>query len=119
MEDNIRYSRQSYALGKNASNLIHKSNILVIGYSSLSLEIIKNMVLTGVNSIDVKINNLKKLEKYQKTGLYYESIDKIKCLNPVVTLQTITEIDYSKYNLVIVTNTYFNDAIEINKKTRE
>jgi ubiquitin-activating enzyme E1 len=119
MEDNIRYSRQSYALGKNASNLIHKSNILVIGYSSLSLEIIKNMVLTGVNSIDVNINNLKKLEKYQKTGLYYESIDKLRCLNPIVTLQTITEIDYSKYNLVIVTNTYFNDAIEINKKTRE
>ena len=53
MEDNIRYSRQSYALGKDASKLVHKSNILVIGYSTLSLEIIKNMVLTGINSIDI------------------------------------------------------------------
>jgi ubiquitin-activating enzyme E1 len=126
MEDNIRYSRQSYTLGKNASNLLHKSNILIIGYSTLSLEIIKNMVLTGVSCIDINIpNNTKKFERYQKTGLYYENIldEKVRCLNPSVSIQVITinynEIDYTRYNLVIVTNTYFNDAIEINKKTRE
>jgi ubiquitin-activating enzyme E1 len=130
MEDNIRYSRQSYALGKDASKLLHKSNILVIGYSTLSLEIIKNMVLTGVSCIDINItNNFKKVERYQKTGLYYDNIlnddtiEKIRCLNPSVSIQTITSkyntIDYTKYNLVIVTNTYFNDAIEINNKTRE
>lgn len=130
MEDNIRYSRQSYALGKDASKLLHKSNILVIGYSTLSLEIIKNMVLTGVSCIDINItNNFKKVERYQKTGLYYDNIlnddtiEKIRHLNPSVSIQTITSkyntIDYTKYNLVIVTNTYFNDAIEINNKTRE
>jgi ubiquitin-activating enzyme E1 len=128
MED-IRYSRQTYTLGKQASTLVHKSNILVIGYSSLSLEIIKNLVLTGINSIDIYINSKIKLEKYQKTGLYYgdivnkEALEKLKCLNPSVLIQTIFtnigEIDYTKYNLVIVTNMYFNDAITINEKTRE
>ena len=132
MEDNIRYSRQSYALGKDASKLVHKSNILVVGYSTLSLEIIKNMVLTGINSIDI-INTNSKIERYQKTGLYYdnilnkETVDKIRCLNSSVSIQIIGQgadtvtinKDYGKYSLVIATNIYFNDAIEINNKTRE
>jgi len=132
MEDNIRYSRQSYALGKDASKLVHMSNILVIGYSTLSLEIIKNMVLTGINSIDINITNTNsKIERYQKTGLYYdnilnkETIEKIRCLNPAVSIKIIGQdidkdaIEYGKYSLVIATNIYFNDAIEINNKTRE
>ena len=132
MEDNIRYSRQSYALGKDASKLVHMSNILVIGYSTLSLEIIKNMVLTGINSIDINITNTNsKVERYQKTGLYYdnilnkETIEKIRCLNPAVSIKIIGQdidkdaIEYGKYRLVITTNIYFNDAIVINNKTRE
>jgi ubiquitin-activating enzyme E1 len=129
-EDDIRYSRQSYTLGKVSSFRIHKSNVLIIGYSTLSLEIIKNLVLTGINAIDIYIGPLFKLEKYQKTGLYFgdithkETIDKLKLLNPTVSIniinkKDISELEIKKYNLLIATNIQFKDAININRLARE
>ena len=128
--DDIRYSRQSYTLGKVSSRLIHKSNVLIIGYSTLSLEIIKNLVLTGINAIDIYIGPLFKLEKYQKTGLYFgditqkETLDKLKLLNPTVSINIINkrdicELEIKKYNLLIATNIQFIDAININRIARE
>ena len=73
--DNERYSRQSYSIGQDVMCKLSQAQVLVIGYSTLSLEIIKNLALLGINTIDIHSN--KKLEQYQKTGMYYKYNDEL------------------------------------------
>ena len=68
-----RYSRQSYAIGKDVQIKLSEAKVLVVGYNTLGQEIIKNLVLQGTSQIDIHFKN--KLENYQKTGLYYPLID--------------------------------------------
>lgn len=128
-----RYSRQSYAIGTDAQTKLSESNILVIGYNSLSQEIIRNLALIGVKSIDIFVKKLE-FENYQKTGLYYKTdsenilLEQLSKLNPLVkiSIQNILNEDgelnynqFKKYHGVITTNCTINDGIAINRITHE
>lgn len=129
--DNDRYSRQSYSIGQDVMCKLSKANVLIIGYSTLSLEIIKNMALLGINSIDIHAN--KKMDKYQKTGMYYKYNDELpiadfKKLNPTVSIEQVNIYDednelnvkmLKKYNMVILTNSILDDAINLNRITHK
>ncbi len=129
--DNARYSRQSYSIGQDVMCKLSKANVLIIGYSTLSLEIVKNLALLGINRIDIHYN--KKLEKYQKTGMYYKFIDEIpltefKKLNPTININQVNIFDedneinvkqLKKYNMVIITNSMFDEAINLNRITHK
>lgn len=125
--DEDRYSRQSYAIGKDVMTKLSEAKILVIGYNILGQEIIKNLALQGISQIDICFKF--KLENYQKTGLYYfvENLDlpleDIQKLNPTIEINQINifnaknklEFDkIQKYNLVIIINSNFDDAIILN-----
>jgi ubiquitin-activating enzyme E1 len=129
--DNDRYSRQSYSIGQDVMCKLSKASVLIIGYSTLSLEIIKNMALLGINSIHIHAN--KKLDKYQKTGMYYKyeeelPIQDFKKLNPTITIEQVNIYDeenevnikmLKKYNMVILTNSIFDDANNLNRITHK
>lgn len=129
--DYDRYSRQSYSIGQDVMCKLSKANVLIIGYSTLSLEIIKNLALLGINTIDIYCN--KKLEKYQKTGMYYEFSGELplvdfKKLNPTININQVNIFDedneievkkLKKYNIVIITNSMFDEAINLNRLTHK
>ena len=129
--DNDRYSRQSYSIGQDVMCKLSKANVLIVGYSTLSLEIIKNMALLGINSIDIHSN--KKMDRYQKTGMYYEYNDELpmadfKKLNPTISIKKVNIYDednelnvklLKKYNMIILTNSIFDDAINLNRITHK
>ncbi len=135
--DEHRYSRQSYTVGKDIMIKLSETKALVIGYNILGQEIIKNLALLGINSIDIV--NKKKLLNYQKTGLYYSvdpfntgntdiPIDDIRKLNPTIQIN-ITDVfdednefitnEIKKYNIVIITNTSYDDAQELDRICRK
>ena len=97
--DNERYSRQSYTIGQDVMLKLSQSKILIIGYSTVSLEIIRNLALLGINTIDIHHDfNLNKLERYQKAGLYYETdkkipLDELRNLNPTISINSINVLD--------------------------
>jgi len=130
--DEDRYSRQSYTIGKDVMTKLSEAKILVIGYNILGQEIVKNLALQGISQIDICFNL--KLDNYQKTGLYYFvenldlPLDDIQKLNPTIEINQINifnnknEIELEKikkYNLIIIINNNFDDAIILNKFCHE
>lgn len=126
--DEHRYSRQSYAIGKDVMTKLSEANVLVIGYNTLGQEIVKNLALQGINKIDICFKF--KLNKYQKTGLYYPiddinlPLDDIRKLNPTIEINQINVFDSTdefdtevikKYNLAIIINSTFEDALTLNR----
>ena len=51
------YSRQLYAIGKDAMKLLNMSSILISGMSGLGVEIAKNLILSGVKSVTIQDSN--------------------------------------------------------------
>lgn len=131
MNQDHRYSRQSYTIGQDAQTKLSEASILIIGYNTLSQEIVRNLALIGVSKID--IHHQKKLENYQKTGLYYNSdenlpIEELSKLNPTIEIKSTNIIDEDNefdikkikiYNMIILTNSTFEDALIINRITHK
>lgn len=129
--DNDRYSRQSYSIGQDLMCKLSQARVLVVGYSTLSLEIIKNLALLGISSIDIHTNN--KLERYQQTGMYYTyngelPIEEFKKLNPTIGINQVNIFDedneinvklIKKYNMVVLTNSIMDEAINLNRITHK
>jgi ubiquitin-activating enzyme E1 len=129
-----RYSRQSYTIGQDAQTRLSNSSILVIGYNTLAQEIIRNMALIGVAKIKIFVNNNIK-HNYSTTGLYYKNnddlipLDELRKLNPTINIECVNILDedneldkkkiINKYNLIILTNSIIDDAIDINRVTHK
>ena len=140
-----RYSRQIYSIGKDLMSKIKKCNVLIIGYSPLSLEIIKNLMLTGVKSIDVCFTEgivrdgepVKKKRKFFKTveesrhKMYYELIGEnlplrdISLLNPSVSVNQISfsflniDKNLQKYSIILGVDLLINCGIKYNRIARD
>ncbi|AYV80071.1 MAG: ubiquitin-activating enzyme [Gaeavirus sp.] len=111
MED--RYSRQLYSIGQDVMLSLSKAKVLIIGYTTVSLEIIKNLALLGIQNIDIHTTTSDSTNyKYFRsdTGLPFEDLIK---LNPTITISEVhilnefnqyREDSISKYNLVICIN---------------
>ena len=100
-----RFNRQCYSLGKNSINIIKETSILVLNFSSLSLEIIKNLILMGIKNIDIELNEESTV--LNQSNIYYSNIiNELKNLNPSVIINNIynTTVDITKYNMIILTN---------------
>jgi ubiquitin-activating enzyme E1 len=119
-----RYSRQSYSIGKDVMCKLSEASVLVLGYNILGQEIVKNLALLGINSIDICSVGI--LENYEKTGLYFtlESLEDMRKLNPTISINVVNMLDedreieikkIKKYKLVILTNSTLDDAININR----
>lgn len=129
-----RYSRQSYTIGQDAQTKLSNASILIIGYNTLAQEIIRNMALIGIAKIDIFVNNNVKYN-YSTTGLYYKyenetiPLEELNKLNPTIKINCVNILDedneldkkkiINKYNLVILTNSVVDDAININRITHK
>ncbi len=115
-----RYSRQIYSIGEEVSKKICGSTILIINYSDLTIEISKNLILMGI-SVDI-------LPIETRTNNLYITYEELKNLNPLTCVNILDNnnnsnnsnntIDYSKYNMVILTNSNMKYAIELNDLLR-
>lgn len=130
-----RYSRQSYTIGQDAQTKLSNASVLVIGYNTLSQEIIRNMALIGVSKIDIFASKKILGQNHSTTGLYYPikdnsiPLDDLRKLNPTIKIDLVDIMDedneldkkkiVGKYNLVILTNSIIDDAIDINRLTHK
>jgi ubiquitin-activating enzyme E1 len=115
-----RFSRQKYAIGEIATNRLSNASICIIGYNGLAQEIIKNLVLMGVSSIDFTENCFEELEEYQKTSLYFTTIADFQKLNADVKIGSVEfPTDYNKYDIVILVNAPLGFATNFNDKLRQ
>lgn len=116
MED--KFSRQSYAIGKNSINKIKECSVLVLNFNHLSLEIIKNLILLGFEKIDIDIDDT---FQNNSSNLYYTNnklFDYLKSLNPTTSINNINNkfFEITDYNVVILSNMF---SKKINKVCRE
>lgn len=130
-----RYSRQSYTIGQDAQTKLSNASVLVIGYNTMSQEIIRNMALIGVSQIDIFASDNILKQNHSTTGLYYPikdnsiPLDDLRKLNPTIKIDLVDIMDedneldkkkiINKYNLVILTNSIIDDAIDINRLTHK
>lgn len=130
-----RYSRQSYTIGQDAQTKLSNATVLVIGYNTLAQEIIRNMALIGVSKIDIFASDKILKQNHSTTGLYYPikdnsfPLDDLRKLNPTIKIDLVDIMDedneldkkkiINKYNLVVLTNSMLDDAIDINRLTHK
>jgi molybdopterin/thiamine biosynthesis adenylyltransferase len=116
MAQEDRYSRQIYSIGEDVSKKIGNSTILLFNYSDLTQEIAKNLILMGFN-VDINPTNT------TNNGVYYENITDLNHLNPLVNvnmikIDNVLKYNYTKYKLVILTNSNISYATGINNTLR-
>jgi ubiquitin-activating enzyme E1 len=126
--DASRYSRQSYSIGQDLMCKLSNASVLIIGYSTLTLELIKNLALLGTSNISIQPSKTK-LTRYQQTGMYYSydygiPLVELRKLNPTIQINQVnilSEInefiveEIAKYNVVILTNSIFDDAVNLDR----
>jgi ubiquitin-activating enzyme E1 len=132
MNDEDRYSRQSYSIGRESCRTLSKSKILIVGYDILGEEIIKNMALMGVGEIDIYCQS--NVNESYEENLYFKingnnemPLNELKKLNPNTNIKIVNikndnnqlnvEI-FHNYSIVILINPLTKDAILLNKITR-
>ena len=128
------YSRQLYVLGHEAMKKMAESNILIIGLNSLGVEVAKNVILSGVNS--VTLHDIGNVEWNDLSGQFYLqesdigknraqcSLHKLQELNPYVKVQCSTEKISTQFlsHFTVVTicqNIDINTLIQINNMCRD
>ncbi|GMR59510.1 hypothetical protein PMAYCL1PPCAC_29705, partial [Pristionchus mayeri] len=125
------YDRQIRLWGIEAQNKLRHSRVLLIGMKGLGAEIAKNLVLCGLNSMHI-VDTGKTTEEDTLSNFFLpkDSIGKergmaslpgVQVLNPLVKLtcgDTINEIDFSSFSLVVVADQPYKMVKELNEKCR-
>jgi ubiquitin-activating enzyme E1 len=125
------YSRQLYALGPDAHNVMKKlseTHVLIQGMGGLGNEIAKNIILSGVKHVTIHDTEL--VTNKDLSSLYYaRSLDlgsnrattcysKLKELNPYVSLTVNTDKltweFMSQFSVIVLTNSLLDEQIRIN-----
>ncbi|EGC29585.1 hypothetical protein DICPUDRAFT_158804 [Dictyostelium purpureum] len=125
------YDRGIRLWGVDAQTKLRQSKVLFIGINSLMSEIIKNVVLVGVDKVELVEDALATYDKLAcnlflsedsigKT-VVSEAIQKINSLNPLVTVdstdkefETMTDDFVKGYDLVVLSHTNFSNAYIVN-----
>lgn len=129
------YDRQLRVWGAEGQNRLKNSSILVIGLNGVGTEIVKNLVLAGVGSLEIQDDSI--LTDVQLSCQFFSNEEdigllklhpaesRIKELNPRVNLTINTnplnlkKLEYFKrFNLIIANNLNSIDLIELNEITR-
>ncbi|KAL0234236.1 hypothetical protein PCE1_001273 [Barthelona sp. PCE] len=113
--DEDRYSRQIYALGKDAMQAMQSSRVLIVGLRGLGVEVAKNLILAGIPVVGVHDNNTCELR--DRCGNFYVEEEHVGTttrvdaafanlteLNPYCQLTKEDGIPYDKYDLIILTD---------------
>jgi len=127
------YSRQLYAIGKDAMEKMVKSNVMISHINGLGLEIAKNTILQGCNR--VTLHDTEKVVNTDLSTNYYitqqdigrnraeASYQKLAELNNYVKVDTITRPltpDFLKnYNVVILVDYNLDKQLELNAYTHK
>ena len=124
MDENL-YSRQIAVYGLDAVKNLGNSSVLINGLNGTSLEIIKHLILSGINTISILDNSYVKLEDFSDTYYLKDEdigknklecvIDNLRSLNPYVS---VLKNEIINYDLYILVNNSISDAIEINNEIR-
>lgn len=132
--DDSLYSRQLYAIGKDAMEALRKSSVLILGMTGLGVEIAKCVILTGVNSVTLcdggKIRYKELSSNYyaneQDIGKYRTDVvkSKLASLNPYVTVKTeniqqLTEEHYANHTVVVICDGLLLNQVSSNVLARK
>lgn len=128
--DETLYSRQMYVYGKSMAEICN-ANVLMYGLSGLGVEVAKNLILSGIKSLDIIHENTKVNSNVYGSNIYTSEEDvgkkmfdvvipKLKELNPYVTVNIIDDlVDYSKYDAVVCLDIGFEELKQINNETHK
>nr|CAD2125795.1 unnamed protein product [Meloidogyne enterolobii] len=131
--DTNLYSRQIYALGESAMTHLRKASVLISGIGSVGLEIAKNVILGGVRH--VTLHDQKLLTFGDLSACFYAdesmvgenrakiAFTKLAELNDTVTCvlhtEALNEEFVKQFDLVIVTDSPWEEQIKINNWMRK
>lgn len=135
------YDRQIRLWGMQAQQKIRSTDVLVIGLAGLATEVVKNLVLTGINSItlmdDKAVTNfdmMSNLFTRNQVGMNRAlAVQKaVQELNPMVTVnvkdtsvtsiladKASAELFIKQFNVVVLVNHNAQSTVELNKLCRE
>lgn len=127
------YSRQLYAIGKDAMEKMVKSNVIISNMNGLGLEIAKNTILQGCNK--VTLHDTKNITNDDLSTNYYitsqdigknravATYSKLAELNSYVKVDVLTRpltIEFMKnYNVVVLVDYDLKRQIEFNEFTHK
>jgi ubiquitin-activating enzyme E1 len=124
MDENL-YSRQIAVYGLDAVKNLGNSSVLINGLNGTSLELIKHLILSGIETISILDISEVKLEDLSDTYYLKEEdigknklgcvINSLRSLNPYVK---VLENEVINYDLYILVNNSVNNAVEINNEMR-
>lgn len=133
--DDQLYNRQRYVLGDEAMKRLKQQHVLIIGMGGLGIEIAKNVVLAGVNS--VTIEDSQNATILDLSTQYYlrnddigknraqQSLEKLRALNDYVKVHVSTDAPltrksdhWKQFTCVVLTEGTLEEMKEINKICR-
>lgn len=126
------YSRQLYAIGKDAMHNMSKSKVFISGMSGLGVEIAKCVILSGVNTVNINdsedVSNRDLASNYYLTGETGNRADavvkQLSQLNPYVRVTVSREVVLgetllSQYGVVVICDADLGVAKVINNICRK
>ncbi|CAJ0574747.1 unnamed protein product, partial [Mesorhabditis spiculigera] len=131
------YDRQIRLWGMEAQNKLRNASVLVIGLSGLGAEIVKNLMLAGLNALtimddkkatadDKKANFLLPDADYAGQNRAMASAERASALNPMVKLNAIPEgvqqhgkETWKQYSLVILCDQGFEESCRVDEECRD
>lgn len=128
IDENL-YSRQIAVYGKNAMKSLTEAKVIINGFNGACLELCKNLVLAGVNTVNLVSDSIINIEDLATN--YYATtndigkkstdviVSRISELNPYVTVESVSNYDIKSYDTYILCNHDRKQAISINKLCRE
>lgn len=128
------YSRQLYVYGAEAMMKMMTSKVLIIGFNGLAIEIAKNLILSGVNSVTLYCETQNESITFDDLATNYflneqdigrskviTCIPRLSELNQNVKVSATDNLDGAlDYSVVIVANSVlpFSQTIELNESVR-
>ena len=135
---NEQFSRTSLLYGEDAVNKFHKSRVAVFGIGGVGGHVVEALVRSGIGTIDiidndtVSVSNLNRqiVSTVNNVGMFKVDAfeERIKSINPdcivnkynmFVLPETISEIDFSKFNYVVDAIDTVSGKLAIIKKAYE
>ena len=123
LTDESLYSRQIAVYGEKANNQLARARVKILGFQGVGLELCKNLVLAGVNLINIIDDSVITIEDLSTNYFAEDNIgkltmdimkDKLSELNPYVNLE-INNLNDDEYDVYILINNSIDKACEIDE----
>ncbi|XP_048874261.1 ubiquitin-like modifier-activating enzyme 1 isoform X1 [Brienomyrus brachyistius] len=125
--DESLYSRQLYVLGHDAMSRMKSANVLISGMGGLGVEIAKNVILAGVESVTIQDEDVTEWEDLSSQFYLNESslglnraqcsLPKLSKLNSYVRVSDytgpLTEDFLTQFQVIVLTNSSLDEQIKL------